>query len=76
MIGLFLAVGSLIFTSGVFRYYFFLIIVLFWLTRFLNPFIANFNLYKAQRQSIFGAGPVQGPNDVKNKVDDQDDYRQ
>lgn len=33
------------------------LIVLILLTRYLNPIAANFNLYKAQKQSIFGGGP-------------------
>jgi hypothetical protein len=37
-------------------------IVLLLLTRFLNPLMANYNLYKAQRQDIFGSGPnIIGP---------------
>ena len=31
--------------------------VLLWLTRYLNPVTANYNLYKAQKQLIFGDGP-------------------
>jgi hypothetical protein len=33
------------------------LIILLLCTRYLNPMIANFNLYKAQRQAIFGNGP-------------------
>lgn len=32
-------------------------IVLLLLTRLLNPMVVNYNLYKAQKQSIFGGGP-------------------
>ena len=33
-------------------------ILLLWLTRLLNPITYNYNLYKAQKQSIFGGGPT------------------
>ena len=33
-------------------------IVLLLSTRFLNPMMVNYNLYKAQRQDIFGSGPT------------------
>jgi hypothetical protein len=37
-------------------------IILLLSTRFLNPMMANYNLYKAQRQDIFGSGPnIIGP---------------
>ena len=32
-------------------------IVLLLLTRYLNPMMVNYNLYKAQRQALFGSGP-------------------
>jgi hypothetical protein len=34
------------------------LILLLWLTRFLNPITTNYNLYKGQKQSIFGGGPT------------------
>jgi hypothetical protein len=27
------------------------------LSRFINPMTVNYNLYKAQKQSLFGGGP-------------------
>jgi len=42
---------------GPYKNYIVLLILLLWLTRFLNPITANYNLYKAQKQSIFGGGP-------------------
>ena len=41
-------------------------ILLLWLTRFLNPITANYNLYKAQKQSIFGGGPTKN---VKEEIE-------
>jgi hypothetical protein len=38
-------------------------------TRLLNPISANYSLFKAQKQNIFGGGPVKGKDDD----DDQDD---
>ena len=43
-------------------------IILLLLTRFLNPMMSNYNVYKAQRQSIFGGGPnitVQPEENIK-----------
>jgi hypothetical protein len=34
-----------------------IILLLLFLTRLLNPITANYNLYKAQKQSLFGGGP-------------------
>lgn len=36
---------------------------LLWLTRYLNPITANYNLYKAQKQLIFGDGPQSNQDD-------------
>ena len=33
------------------------VIIILLSTRYLNPMLSNYNLYKAQRQSIFGGGP-------------------
>lgn len=41
------------------------LIVLILLTRYLNPIAANFNLYKAQKQSIFGGGPNIKKEDIE-----------
>ena len=45
------------FSSWSYRNYIALVILFIWLTRYLNPITANYNLYKAQKQSIFGNGP-------------------
>ena len=45
------------FSSWPYRNYIGFLVLFFWLTRFLNPIVANYNLYKAQKQSIFGGGP-------------------
>ena len=34
------------------------IVLILWLTRFLNPITVNYNIYKAQKQLIFGGGPT------------------
>jgi hypothetical protein len=34
-------------------------VLLLWLTRLLNPITANYKLYKAQKQLIFGGGPTE-----------------
>jgi hypothetical protein len=34
------------------------IVILLFLTRLLNPITANYNLYKAQKQLLFGGGPT------------------
>ena len=44
-----------------YKYVFAIFTLVFLSTRFINPMIANFNLYKAQRQSLIGGGPVVGP---------------
>jgi len=48
---------------GAYKNYIALLILLFWLTRFLNPIKVNYNLYKAQKQSIFGGGPNKDTHD-------------
>jgi len=47
----------LAFSEWKYRYYIALFILIVWLTRLLNPITVNYNLYKAQKQSIFGGGP-------------------
>jgi hypothetical protein len=42
------------------------IILFLWLTRLLNPITYNYNLYKAQKQSIFGGGPTK---DTENEIE-------
>jgi hypothetical protein len=52
-----LAIVLVWFTNLPYKNYIGFLILLFWLTRFLNPIVANYKLYKAQKQSIFGGGP-------------------
>jgi hypothetical protein len=33
------------------------------LSRFINPITVNYNLYKAQKQSLFGGGPNKNTED-------------
>jgi len=42
------------------------LILFIWLTRLLNPMTANYKLYKAQKQSIFGGGPTK---DVEEEIE-------
>ena len=48
------------------KYIFFIMMVLLYLTRFLNPHNTSYTLYKGQRQSIFGSGPPIGPEEITN----------
>ena len=52
-----------------YKYVFSLAIVGLFLTRYLNPIVANYNLYKAQKQSIFGTGPPADPNEEVETFD-------
>ena len=52
-----------LFSKWRYKYIFSLFILLLFLTRYLNPIVANYNLYKAQKQSIFGSGPSNEPNE-------------
>jgi hypothetical protein len=54
------------FTSWPYKNYVVFIIILLWLTRFLNPITTNYNLYKAQKQSLFGGGPTK---DTKDEIE-------
>lgn len=54
------------FTSWPYKNYVAFIIILLWLTRFLNPITTNYNLYKAQKQFLFGGGPTK---DVKEDIE-------
>ncbi len=44
-----------------YKYAFVIFTLVFLSTRFINPILANFNLFKAQRQAVLGGGPVVGP---------------
>jgi hypothetical protein len=48
----------LLFTKSKIKYYFMLFVIMVFLSRFINPMTVNYNLYKAQKQSLFGGGPV------------------
>ena len=54
------------FTQWSYRYLFLLCVVLLFLTRFFNPIIANYKLYKGQKQSIFREGPTK---DTENDIE-------
>ena len=61
-----LAIGLVGFTGWAYRNYLAIVILFLWLTRFLNPITANYNLYKAQKQSLFGGGPN---DDTANEIE-------
>ena len=44
-------------TEWKYRIFVAITVLLIWLIRFLNPISANYKLYKAYKQSIFGGGP-------------------
>ena len=45
-------------TKWSFRFFFLFCVILIFLTRFFNPILVNYKLYKAQKQSIFKSGPT------------------
>jgi hypothetical protein len=47
----------LIISKSTMKYYFMVFIIFLFLSRFINPINVNYNLYKAQKQSVFGGGP-------------------
>ena len=47
----------LIISKSTMKYYFMGFIIFLFLSRFINPINVNYNLYKAQKQSVFGGGP-------------------
>jgi hypothetical protein len=47
----------LLFSKSTVKYYFMLFVIGLFLSRFINPMTVNYNLYKAQKQSLFGGGP-------------------
>lgn len=47
----------LIFSKSKMKYYFTLFVIMVFLSRFINPMTVTYNLYKAQKQSMFGGGP-------------------
>ena len=53
-----------LFSKWSFKYYFVVIMILLYLTRFLNPINTSYTLYKGQRQGFFGSGPPIGPEEI------------
>jgi len=47
-----------LFTQWKYKYIVALTILVLWLTRFFNPIIANYKLYKGQKQALFKEGPT------------------
>ena len=58
-----------LFSKFKYKYVFSLAVLGIFLTRYLNPIVANYNLYKAQKQSIFGDGPTNDPNEEVETFD-------
>ena len=54
---LFIMILLIIFSKSIMKYYFMTIVIMVFLSRFINPMTVNYNLYKAQKQSLFGSGP-------------------
>jgi hypothetical protein len=54
---LLVSVLVVLFSKWNFKYYYVAIVVAVLLTRYLNPMVANYSLYKGQKQQTFGGGP-------------------
>jgi len=52
------------------KYYFILLVSLLFLTRFLNPIVVNYNLYKGQKQILFGGGPDKSTEEIETFMSD------
>lgn len=52
-----------LFSTFKYKYLIAIIVLGLFLTRYLNPLVANYGLYKAQKQSIFGSGPNNNPDE-------------
>jgi hypothetical protein len=63
LIGLAALIGL---TKSTFRYPFLLFVLFIFLIRVFNPIIANYKLYKAQKQAIFKEGPTK---DTENDLE-------
>jgi hypothetical protein len=50
-------------------YVFLFVVFLFWSLRFLNPITANYNLYKSQKQLLFGGGPNEDNSDKNGEIE-------
>ena len=57
---LFISAIVVLFSKWNFKYHYIAIIITIWLTRYLNPMIANYSLYKGQKQQMFGGAPPDG----------------
>ena len=55
----------LIFSKSKMKYYFMIFVIMVFLSRFINPITVNYNLYKAQKQSLFGGGPDKKELDIE-----------
>lgn len=53
----------ILFSNLKYKYFIAIIVLVLFLTRYLNPIVANYGLYKAQKQSFFGAGPNNNPDE-------------
>jgi hypothetical protein len=40
-------------------------VIMVFLSRFINPITVNYNLYKAQKQSLIGGGPDKEELDIE-----------
>lgn len=61
----------LLFSAFRYKYTIALIVLGLFLTRYLNPIVVNYGLYKAQKQFIFGAGPSNNmEDDIESLSDD------
>jgi hypothetical protein len=47
------------------KYYFMIFVIMVFLSRFINPITVNYNLYKAQKQSLIGGGPDKEELDIE-----------
>ncbi len=58
-----LIIVALLLSKKKYKYYVITGIILLYLTRFLNPHASSYNLYKSQKQSLFGGGPNMAPEE-------------
>jgi type IV secretory pathway VirB6-like protein len=57
---LLISIIVVLFSKWNFKYHYIAIVIAIWLTRYLNPMIANYSLYKGQKQQMFGGAPPDG----------------
>ena len=58
-----LMIFLLAFTNWSYKYFFAFAVLCIFLMRIFNPIATNYSLYKAQKQSIFGGGPTNDPDE-------------